>query len=675
MSSRPVLVVLTLVAALAGLVVVGLRIFERDRHALYERYAADRSQGLEDAALGLASDVADIGEDLKLASTLLLTAESTRMAERELHAIATIKREYLVLYARDTAGATTKVVALGTHEADVAPADSAVDELFAKAQRAPGELQVSPAFDGPRGLRYRLFARHPTSPKPAVVVVVDMRVLLSRMKLPREPGARIAMIDAVGASLPSSDPELARLVPQHPRLREVVRAVRRGEVSRIVLDADESRAAGAGENRAVAIGIPLAFDLREPWVLLAVVSTSALQAQETTVVRRVLAGSALVLVLLLSATAYVVRNAYRARTLRERLRHADRLAHLTEKAEKILDHIPSGVLALAEDGRITGVNRQLADRLGRDIVGATLETAFASADPGDLELVHGLVARATATGEPQTLHRDPIALLGGAAALNIHAVPLARGGGDVSLLLVFDDLTDLRRIEQRLLHSEKLVTAGQLAAGIAHEVGTPLSVARGRVELALSHLGKEHAEAENHRVVIDQIDRVTRLLQQLLDYVRPAPMSIQQVDLAQALHVVRGLLDAQATKRGVTLHVDAAPGAGVLRGDPDQLQQIMINLALNAIDACGKGGRVDLKCHTRPDGAVVLEIQDDGQGIPRELHKQVFDPFFTTKKRGQGTGLGLWVVAQLVRAQSAEIELTSTPGTGTLVRVTWPEVA
>jgi signal transduction histidine kinase len=269
------------------------------------------------------------------------------------------------------------------------------------------------------------------------------------------------------------------------------------------------------------------------------------------------------------------------------------------------------------------------------------------------------------------LHFERSTLLGQEAALNIHAVPLARGVGDVSVLLVFEDLTELRRIEQRLIHSEKLVTAGQLAAGIAHEIGTPLNVARGRVELALSHLGEHHAEAENHRLVIDQIDRVTRLIQQLLDYVRSAPNAVQTVDLVHTAHAVRDLLAPQAAKRNVTLDANDVGEAASLRADPDQVQQIIVNLALNAIDACERGGVVTLRT-IRLDDKVVLEVADTGHGIQRDIQKQVFDPFFTTKKRGQGTGLGLWVVAQLVRAQAAEIELDSAPGQGTTVRVSWP---
>jgi signal transduction histidine kinase len=233
-------------------------------------------------------------------------------------------------------------------------------------------------------------------------------------------------------------------------------------------------------------------------------------------------------------------------------------------------------------------------------------------------------------------------------------------------------LRDRVRDAERLAHTGKLVTAGQLAAGIAHEIGTPLNVARGRVELSLSHLGATHAEADNHRIVISEIDRVTRLIQQLLDYVRPAPAMVETLDLAAVLPAVQRLLQPQASKRGVSLEVEAEPAR--LRANPDQIQQILVNLTVNAIDACEKGGHVTLVA--RADrGRAVLEVADDGHGISREDQKQVFDPFYTTKKRGQGTGLGLWVVAQLVRQQGAEIELESKPARGTTVRVTWAEAA
>lgn len=541
MPTRALPVLLTLLAALAALFVIGSRLLARDRDALYDRFAQERRFGLEEAARGVQGDIADIGDDLELASTLLQKAETTELAERELHAIATIKREYLVMYAGLADGPITRVTAFDAPPGVDEIASATLERMIVRARAAAGTLQVSEAFasTGP-ATWYRVFARRPRDHGPTVAVVVDMTVVLGRLRLSRDTTARFAVIDHAGHAAAVSDATLARRASSGP-----LAELGAGAAGVITISGSEASELGLPDAAAVALAVPITVEPAAPWTLLSVASTIAIETQEHTVVRRIVVGGAIVLLLLLGASAYVIRNSYRARALRERL-----------------------------------------------------------------------------------------------------------------------------RMEQRLLHSEKLVTAGQLAAGIAHEVGTPLNVARGRVELTLSHLGPEHKDSSNQQVAIEQIDRVTRLLQQLLDYVRPAPASIQDVDLRLTLKTVADLLTAEATKRKVALVVDGGAALPTLRTDPDQVQQIVINLVMNAIDASPSGGQVHLRTKAS-DRGVAVEIVDAGSGIPREIQQQVFDPFFTTKKRGQGTGLGLWVVAQLVRAQSAEIELDSEPGRGTTARVAW----
>ncbi len=675
MIRRPILVVLiALTAALAVLALVGRRVLERDRQAMYDGYAHERLLATGEAAHGLAGDIADIGDDLDLAATLLQNAESTRVAERELHAIATIKREYMVMDARADDHATTRVIALDAPAGVADRADSTLARMLDAADSDPGRLHRSGSFGNEHdpAAWYRVFARRPRGHGPSVAVVVDMTIVLGRLKFQRDSATKVLVVAADGLAAPNSDPKLAALMRTRPELfGPVLHDVARDRAAVTTLDAETAASLGVSRAIAVAVAVPFEVESGAPWTLLVVASTAALAVQEQTLVRRVLVGGGLVLVLLLSAAGYVIHNTRRAATSRERLRHVDRLAHLTEKAEKIIDHIPSGVLTLSEDLRVTSVNRWFSQRLARDITGSALDAAFDRAPADDLATLFALVELAAKTHQAQSLPRTRLRLLGAESLLSIHVIPLARSDADVSLLVVFDDLTQLRRIEERLLRSEKLVTAGQLAAGIAHEIGTPLNVARGRVELSLSHLGAEHAEAPNHRVVLEQIDRVTRLIQHLLDYVRPTPTAIQQVDPARTMHVVEDLLSAHATKRAVMLEVDAPEALPPLYADPDQLQQVLVNLVLNAIDACDRNGRVTLRASVR--GAILhLEVCDNGHGIPHEIQTQIFDPFFTTKKRGQGTGLGLWVVAQLVRAHSAEIELKSSPGAGTTVRVAWP---
>jgi signal transduction histidine kinase len=150
------------------------------------------------------------------------------------------------------------------------------------------------------------------------------------------------------------------------------------------------------------------------------------------------------------------------------------------------------------------------------------------------------------------------------------------------------------------------------------------------------------------------------------------------VGLGPIVRDVYELLRVEAERRRVQLEFDVPDTLPPLAADPDQLQQVLVNLALNACDACGPGGQVRLSA-SAPDGSetgtwglVTLTVRDDGCGIPRESLNQVFDPFFTTKKRGQGTGLGLTMVAHVVRNHGGRIELESEPGQGTCVTVLWP---
>jgi two-component system, NtrC family, sensor histidine kinase HydH len=215
-----------------------------------------------------------------------------------------------------------------------------------------------------------------------------------------------------------------------------------------------------------------------------------------------------------------------------------------------------------------------------------------------------------------------------------------------------------------------------LAAGIAHEIGTPLGVVRGRAEYVQGKLGPQHPQRAGVGVIVEQIDRVSRTLRQLLDFARLQRAVVRPVQLAPLARSVQELLRLESARRTVPLELQLPDALPPLAADPDQLQQVLVNLCLNALDACSEGGRVRLSASAPVPGEhwglVALRVQDDGCGIPQESLNQVFDPFFTTKKRGQGTGLGLSMVAQIVRNHGGHVELESEPGKGTCVTLWWP---
>jgi signal transduction histidine kinase len=230
---------------------------------------------------------------------------------------------------------------------------------------------------------------------------------------------------------------------------------------------------------------------------------------------------------------------------------------------------------------------------------------------------------------------------------------------------------ELGRLQEQLLRAEKMATVGVLAAGIAHEIGTPLGVVRARTEMTLGKLGEEHALAAGLRVIMEQIDRVSRTIRQLLDFSRQRPTAVQAVEIAHVARAVHELLGWEGERRGVVLAVDVPAGLPALAADPDQLQQALVNLVMNGLDACTGPGRVEIRARAE-SASMQIQVIDTGGGIAPELRHQIFDPFFTTKKRGQGTGLGLTLTARIVEDHRGQLEVDSHEGKGTVVTIHWP---
>jgi signal transduction histidine kinase len=231
-------------------------------------------------------------------------------------------------------------------------------------------------------------------------------------------------------------------------------------------------------------------------------------------------------------------------------------------------------------------------------------------------------------------------------------------------------LAKAHELENQLVRADRLITVGVMATEIAHEIGTPLSVVRGRAEQVLPTLAGERAD--DLRVVIKQVDHISSTIRQLLDFSRRSPLDKRSVALESILERTRELLQFKLEARGLHLHLDLAGDLPMLTADPDQLQQVLVNLLLNACDASQPGDWLKISARTAPNQMVSFEVTDQGAGILPEDLASVFDPFFTTKLRGQGTGLGLSITAGIVRNHAGQIDLRSKSGKGTTVTVLWP---
>ena len=240
-------------------------------------------------------------------------------------------------------------------------------------------------------------------------------------------------------------------------------------------------------------------------------------------------------------------------------------------------------------------------------------------------------------------------------------------------------------LEQRLGQTEKLATIGQLAAEIAHEVGTPLNVIAGRARSIQKKSHDQEAVEKNALIVAEQTARITRIIQRLLDFTRRkvGTTGKAEVNLNELSLMTMELLSAQFSSAKVKTRLDRAEGLPRVAGDQDRLQQVMINLLLNAAQSMPDGGALAMETalvrRTRPgleDGPqqafVSFAVSDKGVGVPEDIRDKVFDPFYTTKEGQGGTGLGLAVCSGIVKEHDGWIEIESNLGGGTVFRVYLP---
>lgn len=234
----------------------------------------------------------------------------------------------------------------------------------------------------------------------------------------------------------------------------------------------------------------------------------------------------------------------------------------------------------------------------------------------------------------------------------------------------------------QLRHAERLTTIGKLAAGIAHEIGTPLNVISGRAELIASGTLSADAAKDSATIVIEQTERVAGIIRQLLDFSRRGGTKVTRTDVTDLIETTALMLGSIARKAGVEIRCSGNHlEANVNRSE---LQQVITNLITNAIHAMPSGGRLDITTRTektRAPGArgspermyAVIQVRDTGTGIDPDVLPKIFDPFFTTKDLGRGTGLGLSVAYGIVRDHSGWISIDTKLGQGTSVSVYVPQ--
>lgn len=243
----------------------------------------------------------------------------------------------------------------------------------------------------------------------------------------------------------------------------------------------------------------------------------------------------------------------------------------------------------------------------------------------------------------------------------------AESGEILGYMGVALDLTEQMRLESQLVQQEKLATIGELTSGLAHEVGTPVGVIRGRAEMLSMEEGLPETVAKTLEIIIRQSDRISNLINTLLRFSRKnvADQDLTSVRLKTVTQEVSSLLAEKVRKKNIELHIDIPDSTFVL-AEANKLEQILLNLILNALHAIdsatakGKPGPHAVRLYAMTaKGYLSIVVEDTGIGVPAELRARIFQPFFTTKPAGEGTGLGLSIVTRLAHEMNGEIDLDS----------------
>jgi PAS domain S-box-containing protein len=383
---------------------------------------------------------------------------------------------------------------------------------------------------------------------------------------------------------------------------------------------------------------------------------------------------------LLAAVAGQVATALEnARLYRQLHLKAAELDRLRVFNENILESLDDGLLVVDLGDRVVRWNSALEELYGIprvDAVGHRLSDLF------DAPVVDAICAARRDAPDGSTLSRLPVVArqraTGHTMIVNLAVVPLRTTGEQATTragtIVILEDVTRRVELEEQLQISEKMASIGLLAAGVAHEVNTPLTGISSFTQMLLEGADPEDPKTRLLEKIERQTFRAARIVNGLLSLSRPpsAPgRDLTAVDINVVLNDVLSLVEHQFQVQHVRVRRDLSATAVPVVGSEQKLQQVFLNLFLNAKDAMPKGGWLSVVTSLK-DGKAVVEVADTGSGIPSEHLARIYDPFFTTKSIGRGTGLGLSISYGIVREHHGSIECESILGQGTRFVVEFP---
>ena len=364
---------------------------------------------------------------------------------------------------------------------------------------------------------------------------------------------------------------------------------------------------------------------------------------------------------------------------------AEEVQRLHQFSDRVVESLSDGLVVVDMDDRVLRWNRRAEALVGVDrsrATGRKLSALF------NRSFVDALTSARKDSPGGASLFRLPLVQTQGERRdrpdrpnpdrprnerlVNVAIAPFTTAdGAQAGWIIVIEDVTERANLEEQLRLSEKMAAIGLLAAGVAHEVNTPLTGISSFTQMLLERTGTEDPRKELLEKIERQTFRAAKIVNSLLSLARPSDGESQALDLNATIGDVLSLLEHQFKISRIQVRRELATGTIMVRGFEYKLQQVFLNLFLNARDAMPKGGWLSVLSRTN-DGHAVVEVSDTGVGIPVEHLARIYDPFFTTKPEGRGTGLGLSVTYGIVQEHGGTLVCESAPDQGTRFRLTLP---
>jgi PAS domain S-box-containing protein len=362
----------------------------------------------------------------------------------------------------------------------------------------------------------------------------------------------------------------------------------------------------------------------------------------------------------------------------ERMRAEAALAQLNRRHRLILDSAGEGIYGVDLEGRTTFVNPAAARMLGwavEELLGQPMHDLVCHTTRDGLPRAHDTcpIRAACRDGVVRHVPEDVFWRKDGTPFfVEYVGTPIHEHDTLVGAVIIFKDITERRRIEREMQRADRLALVGQLASGLAHEIGTPLNIIAGNAELLGMDLRDRDLGTAEVDAIIQHADRITRLIQQLLTFARAQAQAMATLAVQDPLANALSLLETRFKRQNIAVQLEVPSTLPRIAGRAEQLEQVFLNVLVNAWHAMPDGGTLTIAAAATPERTVRLRFVDTGVGMSAEVLARACEPFYSTKGE-RGTGLGLAICQQILDSHQGTLQLASTPGKGTTVIVELPQ--